>query len=125
MRNRPILILAAVVAVCAWIGLLVMMNSLMPEPVTEMLFVCVLFVALSATVAPVAHALDAKWATPLGRRGDTLRALRQGGLGGALGAGLVAFRFMGVLTPVTGVVLALAALTVEVLVQVRRHGRVG
>jgi len=123
MRNRPVLILAVILAVCAWISLVIMMNSLRPEPLTELLFVCLLFVALSASAVPVTHALNARWAAPMGRRGDTGRAVRQGAIFAALGAGLVSLRFLGCLTSLSGLGLALLALASEALVYLRQRRR--
>lgn len=119
MRNTVILVALAVLGLGAWLALIVLVNSVSPNALTEVLFLGLTFTALSLTATPVAHAVSARWASPLGRRGDLLRALRQGALVGALGSVLIGLRFLRALTPLVALALTAAVVALEAMLQLR------
>lgn len=119
MRNAVILVTLALVGVVVWAGLLLLMNSVPPTDLTRGLFLVLWFLGLLCHGAPLAYLANARFAAPLGRRGDLQRALRQGALGALAGAALMGLQFLGVLTPVIALAVVLGAVVLEAMVRLR------
>jgi hypothetical protein len=117
---RPALILTplAMLALAAWGGLLLFLNRVSPNAGTQVLFLLILFVAVSATATPVAYAIAARSAGPL-PRGVARRTLRQGMLAGALAALLMALQLMRILSPVVALALGMVTVVLEMVFRVR------
>ena len=120
MRRALILAPLAMLALAAWGGLLLFLNRVSPNPSTRVLFLIILFVAVSGTTAPLAYVIGARSAGPL-QRGVARRALRQGMLAGALGALLMALQLMRILSPIVALALGTVAVVLEMVFQVRER----
>ena len=117
--NRLPLILSACAALAGWATVLLLMNSVSPSPLSQLLLLALLSLALGFTALPLAYAVARKWAASLGRRGDLQRAARQGAVIGALGTALVGMRFLGVLNAWVALALLMAAAVIESLLELR------
>ena len=121
MRNKTVLLCLFVLALVLWFGLVVLMNRKPPDSLHQLLFLLMWGMAISLTAMPVAYVANAKFAAPLGERGDLNRVLRQGGLLGLLCIVLMALRFIRLLTWPIGVILAVVVVVVELLFYLRRR----
>jgi len=119
MRNTIILSVLGALGVAAWVALVVLVNAVSPDTLTQVLFLGLFFAGLSLTATPVGYLVSTRWSAYLGRRGNLQRALRQGMLVGALGTALMALRFMRVLTPLVAITLTLATAVFEAMMQLR------
>ncbi len=121
MRNRTIMTVAAVLGLVVWAGLLTFMQLQAPTTANQFTFVAILGMAVFLSVMPLSYALNAQFATPLGRVGDFGRALRQGVLAGLVGAVLMALHLMRMLPPERALALVAIVALVELLFYIRRR----
>ncbi len=115
MRNRTLMILAAVTAILLWAGLAAFANLRPPSPVNQVTFLAIWAACVLFTVMPLSYAFNARLSPRLGRSGDLMRATRQGFLAAVLATVLMALRFLYILTLASALVLAAIVFLVELL----------
>jgi len=115
MRNRTLMVMAALLGVILWAGLAAFVNLKPPSATNQILFLTIWGLTIFFTVMPVSYALHARFAVSLGRSGNLARVLRQGFLAAMLATLLMALRFLYILTFFSGAVLTVIVLLVELL----------
>ena len=119
MRNRTLMVLAALLGLILWAGLAAFVNLKPPSAINQILFLVIWGLTIFFTVMPTSYALHARFAASLGRSGDLVRVLRQGFLAAMLATLLMALRFLYILTFFSAAVLAVIVLLVEMLFYLR------
>ena len=119
MRNRYLIYCLLILAVALWAGLIVFMNCRAPDFANQITFLVLWWAAVTATAMPVAYVLNARLAMPLGGKRDLVRAFWQGLLFSTLAALLMALRFLRVLTLVTGLILTIMVVLIEILISLK------
>lgn len=115
MRNRTLMVMAALLGLILWAGLVAFANLKPPSTANQIVFLGIWGLAIFFTVMPTSYALHARFAVSLGRSGNLVRVLRQGFLAAILATLLMALRFLYILTFFSGAVLTVIVILVELL----------
>jgi hypothetical protein len=122
MRNTLITVVALLLAVVGWWGLYELTGQVAPDqPGAQALFFALLFLAVTATLAPAAAYLNRRFAAPITER-DPWRFLRHSAWGGlclVLWAWLQTLRAF---NPAFAVISILIFVAIEVLITRFRTG---
>ena len=79
MSAKKVSALAMFVAILAWLGLYLLINSFSPKTSARSLFFPLLFLALTTTFVPAAFYLNYRFARPKGQAVSNWRPIRQSG----------------------------------------------
>lgn len=121
MHRRAIVLTLASLAVVLWVGLAVFMNRRLPDAANQAIFLLIWGAAVSCTVIPSAFAISARLTRSLVDEGDLSDAIRRGVIAGLVAIGLMALRFLRLLTLPIGIILVLVALALELLISLRNR----
>ncbi|NIN64832.1 MAG: hypothetical protein GTO63_09050 [Anaerolineae bacterium] len=120
MSSRRLWMVCFVVCVLSWVGLAYLIFNTDPAvPLNRLWFLVLLFVALLATLSPLAHYLHFRFTARSAYRSDNRRSFREGGLA-ALFLSLCAWLRMGqALNWINALLLLCALALIEVFILVR------
>lgn len=121
MHSRAIALTLASLALVLWVGLAIFMNRRLPDAANQAIFLLIWGAAVSCTVIPLAYEISARLTTPLLSEADLNDAIRRGLLAGVVAIGLMALRFLRLLTLPMGIILVLVALALELLISLRNR----
>lgn len=121
MRNRTVLLIAGVVALALWLGLVGFMNRQPPVTANMVIFILIFGAAMTFSTMPLWFTVNNRVTRSLGGGRDLGRALRQGAMVGALAMILMALRFMRVLNLTIAIILVFVVVLVETLIYLRAH----
>jgi len=120
MRSRGLIVVIAFLAVILWAGLAFYVNQRAPTAANQVVFLSLFGAAIACTAAPVAYAVDSRLSTHLYVTDSLGIAVRRGLLLGILAFVLMAMRFVRLLTPLSGALLTLLALSAELALSLRK-----
>ncbi len=118
MHAQTFVIIILVLAIALWAGMLYFMNTKPPTTPNQTLFLLIWGTTVSCTAIPISYAFQARLSL-LPTRQRLNRAIRQGLLVGVLGTTLMALHFLRLLNLLTAIILALLAVTSEILISLK------